>query len=259
MLTQLRSLYAYREMIVCMVRRDLRGRYKGSALGFLWTFVSPLMQLGVYTIVFTHILKSGIDRYYLFLFTALVPWLFFSASLTGGAACVLAQKELVKKIWFPRAVLPAAYVTGAFINMLLCFAIILPTALLSGVQLRPGGLLLLPMVMAAEFFLALGTALLASSVTVYLRDMEHILGIAAMLWMYLTPVVYDISMIPPRYRILLRLNPMTSVIGCYRDILYSGSLPDPAALLCAAVQGLTALVIGWYVFECLQKRFAEVL
>ncbi|MBR3629516.1 MAG: ABC transporter permease [Oscillospiraceae bacterium] len=259
MFAQLRALYAYREMIRCLVQRNLRSRYKGSALGFLWTFASPLLQLGVYTFIFSHILKAPAEHYALSLFTALIPWLFFSASLTGGAGCVLAEKELVRKIWFPRAVLPAAYVTGSFINMLLCFLIVLAASSASGVRLHPGTLLLLPAVMLSEFLLALGISLLVSSVTVYFRDLEHILGILSMLWMYLTPVVYDISMIPARFRPLLQLNPMTALIGCYRDMLCGGTLPPPSALLYAAVQGVTVLLLGWCVFARLERRFAEVL
>ena len=259
MLTQLRSLYAYREMIRCLVQRDLRSRYQSSMLGFLWTFASPLLQLGVYTLIFSHILKAPVPHYALFVFIALIPWLFFSASLTGGAGCILQEKELVRKIWFPRAVLPAAFVTGSFVNMLLCFLILFAAVLVTGIRLHPGGLLLLPLVMAAEFLLALGTALLTSSITVYFRDLSHILGIVSMLWMYLTPVMYDITMIPERWRPFLQLNPMTALIGCYRDILYSGTLPDAGALLYAAVQGVAVLLLGWIVFERLQRRFAEVL
>ncbi len=120
----LRELYDYRTMIASLVRRDLRGRYKGSVLGFLWTFVNPLLQFFVYTVVFSVILKNDIPRYYLFLFVALIPFLFFSSSLTGGATAVLSQKDMVKKIYFPREVLPISYVTTCFVNMLFCFVIV---------------------------------------------------------------------------------------------------------------------------------------
>ena len=118
MIKDLKELYAYRQMIFSLVKKDLRGRYKGSVLGFMWTFINPLLQMGVYTLVFSIILRNDIDKYYLFLFVALVPWIFFSASLTGGADSVLASKDMLKKIYFPREVLPISYVTGAFVNML---------------------------------------------------------------------------------------------------------------------------------------------
>ena len=104
----LKELYAYREMIASLVRRDLKGRYNGSVLGFLWTFLNPLFQLGVYTLVFSTIMRSGIKDFYLFLFVALVPWIFLSTSVTGGAACVWAQQDMIKKSYFPRETLPLA-------------------------------------------------------------------------------------------------------------------------------------------------------
>ena len=119
-----KELYAYREMIFSLVRRDLKGRYKGSILGFLWTFLNPLLQLLVYTFVFSTVMRNGINDYYLFLFVALVPWIFFSTSVSGGAKCIWAQKDMVKKIYFPREVLPISYVTSQFVNMLLSFLVI---------------------------------------------------------------------------------------------------------------------------------------
>ena len=119
-----KELYQYREMIRSLIHRDLRGRYKGSVLGFLWTFINPLLQLGVYTIVFSSIMRMGIDDYYLFLFVALIPWMFCATSIVGGSTCILANQNLVTKIYFPREVLPLAIVTSNFINMLYCFVIV---------------------------------------------------------------------------------------------------------------------------------------
>ena len=104
MFNRIKELYSYREMIFSLVKRDLKGRYKGSALGFLWTFLNPLLQLAVYTMVFSVIMRAGIEDYYIFLFVALVPWIFFSTSLAGGSSCIWAQQEMVKKIYFPREV-----------------------------------------------------------------------------------------------------------------------------------------------------------
>lgn len=114
----LREIYAYRQMIFSLIKRDLRGRYKGSFLGFLWTFLNPLFQLIVYTIVFSNIMRAGYEDYYLFLFVALIPWIFFSTSVIGGASCIWAQKDMVNKIYFPREVLPIAHVTCQLVNML---------------------------------------------------------------------------------------------------------------------------------------------
>ncbi len=259
MIAQIKELYAYREMIVSLVRKDLRGRYKGSVLGFLWTFINPLFQLVVYTLVFSYILKSNIDKYYLYLFVALIPWIFFSASITGGAASVVAQKDLVKKIYFPRQVIPISYVTSCFVNMLLCFIVIFVVVLFSGIRLSIAGLLCLPVVMVVEYLLALGMALLCSAVTVYFKDLEHILGIISMAWMYLTPIMYDKSIVPERFLPVFNLNPMTHIIDCYRAVLYYGQVPELRSLLSSFVLGLVFLAVGWIVFDRLQRHFAEEL
>ena len=146
----LKELYSYRQMIFSLVKRDLRGRYKGSVFGFLWTFLNPLLQLVVYTFVFSFLLKSDIENYYLFLFVALIPWLFFSTAITGGAGCVLHQSGMVTKIYFPREVLPISHVTSAFINMLYSFIVVFLVIFLSGTPINPVALLYLPIIMLVE-------------------------------------------------------------------------------------------------------------
>ena len=147
----LKELYAYREMIASLVRRDLKGRYKGSVLGFLWTFLNPLFQLGVYTLVFSTIMRSGIKDFYLFLFVALVPWIFLSTSVTGGAACVWAQQDMIKKIYFPRETLPLAYVTSQLVNMLLSLIVVLVVLIVSGKGISAAALAYLPLVIVIEY------------------------------------------------------------------------------------------------------------
>lgn len=255
----IKEIYAYREMIFSMVQKDLRGRYKGSFLGFLWTFINPLLQLLVYNLVFSIILRSGVDKYYLFLFVALIPWIFFSSAITGGSVSVIAQKDLVKKIYFPNEVIPISYVTSCFVNMLLGFVVVIGVVIYSGVYISPLALLCLPVVMIVEYFLALGIAMITSAVTVYFRDLEHILTIIAMAWMYITPVVYDIEICPTEYRWIMHINPMTSVIIAFRDILYYGRVPEMMTLLEAVVLGVVFLLIGCLVFRKLKRRFAEEL
>lgn len=253
----IKELYAYREMIVGLVRRDLRGRYKGSVLGFLWTFVNPLLQLVVYTMVFSVIMKNGIEKYYIYLFVGLVPWIFFSTSVTGGANSILSSKDMVKKIYFPREVLPISVVTSGFINMLFCFIVIFAALFISGIGINPVALLFLPIIMIVEYFLALGFALLSSALTVYFRDLEYILGIITMAWMYLTPVMYPETMVPENLLWILKVNPMTSVIMAYRDILYYKQVPQLETLLQALFVGIVFCILGHFVFCKLQKGFVE--
>lgn len=259
MFNRLKELYLYREMIFSLVKRDLKGRYKGSALGFLWTFLNPLLQLLVYTMVFSVIMRAGIEDYYLFLFVALVPWIFFSTSLSGGASCIWAQQDLVKKIYFPREVLPVSYVTSQFVNMLLSFIVIFGVLIFSGHTINLMAILYLPIIMVVEFILALGMAMLTSAITVYFRDMEYILGIAAMAWQFLTPVMYSVDMVPEKLQHIFYLNPMTPVIVAYRQILYYGKAPQLNTLISAMMVGIIVLAAGWFTFFQLQKHFAEEL
>ena len=253
------ELYIYREMIFSLVRRDLKGRYKGSVLGFLWTFINPLLQLGVYTLVFSVIMRNGIKDYYLFLFVALIPWIFFSTCVSGGATCIMTQKEMVKKIYFPRQVLPLAFVTSQFINMILSFLVVIPILLISGKGIDLLALTFLPLIMLIEYILALGMAMLVSAITVYLRDTEYILGIITMAWQFLSPVIYSIDQVPEGMRPIFLLNPMTSILTAYRDILYYKQVPQVSTLLNAVLMGVGLMLISFWVFNKLSRRFAEEL
>lgn len=253
----LKEIFQYREMIFSLIRKDLRGRYKGSVLGFFWTFLNPLLQLIVYTIVFSTIFRNDIDKFYIFLFVALTPWLFFNTSLVGGATSIISQENLIKKIYFPRIVLPIAYVTSAFVNMLLTFIVIFAVLIFSGVGVNFKILWALPLVMLVEYVFTLGIAMFTSALTVYFRDLEYILGIVAMSWMYLTPILYSIDMIPEQYRFLSYMNPMTSIIMAYRDILYYRQMPELSTLMTALIMGLISIVTGTLCFDKLQRRFVE--
>lgn len=253
------EIYKYRQMVFSLVRKDLRGRYKGSVLGFLWTFINPLLQLCIYTIVFSTIMRMGIDKFYIFLFVALVPWLFFSSCLQSGATVVVNNQDLVKKIYFPRIVLPISYVTSSFVNMLLSFVVVFAVLIFSGFGINFVAVLYLPLVMLVEYILSLGITLISSACTVYLRDLEHILGIVGMAWMYLTPVVYPPELVPEKYQLLFHLNPMTPLIEAYRDILYYKKVPQLETLILATVLGIVIVVIGSFLFNKLQKGFIEEL
>jgi len=259
MIQTIKEIYTYREMIFSLVRRDLKGRYKGSILGFLWTFINPLLQLVVYTLVFSVILRNDIEDFYLFLFVALVPWLFFSTSVAGGAGCIWSQQDLVKKIYFPREILPIAFVTSQFINMLLSLLVVLAVILITGKGINLIALIYLPIIMIVEYLLSLGIAFITSAVTVYVRDLEYLLGIITMAWQFLTPIMYSIDIVPENLLPIFRLNPMTPVIIAYRDILYYKKNPEIDTLFHAVCIGLVLLFAGCFVFTKLKRHFAEEL
>jgi ABC-2 type transport system permease protein len=246
-------------MIFTLVRKDLRGRYLGTALGFLWTFVNPLLQLLVYNIVFSFVMRSGIDKYYLFLFVALIPWIFMSSCLTGGSMSIVGDSSMVTKIYFPREVLPIAYVTSCFVNMLLCFIVVFLVVFISGIPVNFAVWPYLLPVMAVEYLIGLGIAFISSAVTVYFRDLQHILGIVAMAWQFLSPVLYSIDLVPEQARPIFMLNPMTPVITAYRDILYNAQAPTMQTLTMAFFFGILVIVFGFLLFGRLKRGFAEEL
>lgn len=255
----IKELYDYREMIFSLVRRDLQGRYKGSVLGFFWTFLNPLLQLGVYTLVFSVIMRNDIEEYYLFLFVALVPWIFFSTSVASGASVIWSQQDMVKKIYFPRQVLPIAFVTGQFVNMILSFLVVFVVLLISGRGLNLYAIMYMPIIMIVEYILAMGMAFLTSSITVYLRDLEYLLGIITMAWQFLTPIMYSVDMVPEKLMPIFNLNPMTPIIVAYREMLYYKRIPQVGTLLHATLLGVLLLIIGCITFSKLQRHFAEEL
>lgn len=253
------ELWNYKDMIINLVKRDIKSQYKGSVLGFFWMFLNPLLQLIVYTVVFSTIMTTGVDKFYLFLFVALVPWIFFSTCLSGGTSLIFSQQDIVKKIYFPREVLPLSFTISQFVNMVLSFIIVILVVLVSGVKINILAWLFLPFIMFVEFLLALGTTYLVSSLTVYFRDLQHIMVIISMVWMYMTPVLYPMDYVPKSYLLLFYINPMTSIVNSYRDVLYYGKMPDVLNLSIAAVMGIVIWILGHMVFAKLQRHFVEEL
>ena len=259
MLLMFCNIYRYREMLINMVRRELRGKYKGSILGFLWTFINPLLQLVVYTIVFSNSMRMGVSNYEIFLCVALIPWMFFSTSVLSGAGSIIYNQSLVTKIYFPREILPLSVVTSNFINMIYCSVIVLAVVLFYHMNLNLEVWFMLPVIAFIEYILVIGIVLIVSALTVYFRDLEHILGIIIMAWQFLTPVMYPESFVPSQYQAILYLNPMTPIIISFRDVLYYGKMPVVENLVYAFLWSLIIFICGFLLFGKLQKDFAEEL
>ena len=257
MLKKIKEIYGYREMIFSLVKRDLRGRYKASVLGFLWTFINPLCQILVYTFVFQFIMRTGIEQFSVYLISGMIPWIFFSTAVSGGTMCIKNQSEMVKKIYFPREVLPISFVTSAFVNMLFCFIMIFLVIAVSGSGFNAVALLFLPLVMIIEYIMALGFTFIVSGLTIYFRDMEHIVGVIMMAWIYLTPIMYSVEMVPERLRSVYYINPMTPVIQAYQEILYYEQIPQMKTLLLSGVFGVVILFVGAIAFKHMERNFAE--
>ena len=259
MLRRVKEIWAYRFMVASLVRRELRGRYKGSFLGFLWTFVNPLAQIIVYTIVFSVIMRSDLDKFYIFAITGMIPWLAFDGAMRLGVTCIKDRGDMINKIYFPREVLPIANVTTNFVNMLFCFVIVFLALFISGHGVNPLSLLFLPIIILIEYILTLGLTFIVSAVTVYFKDMQHILNVIMMMWIYLTPVLYPITIIPDKLAWLFKLNPMTFVIETYHCILYWKGIPSINMLGYSSAAAIVAFLVGALVFYKLEPNFAEEL
>lgn len=256
---RVKEIVEYRDMIGSLVKRELRGKYKGSVLGFLWTFINPLCQIIVYTIVFSVIIQNDLSQFHVYMITGMIPWLFFDMALRQGTGCVRYQGDMIKKIYFPREVLPVSCVTANFVNMIFCFIIVFLVILLSDIGITLKTLLYLPLVMGIEYILALGFALIVAAGTVYFKDLEHIVTVILMAWIYLTPIMYPISRIPEGILWIFKLNPMTSVIEGYHNILYWKQVPDAGALFYAFIFAIIMLIIGEVIFSRMSDNFAEEL
>lgn len=255
----LKEIYNYRTMISSLVRRELRGKYEKSVLGFLWAFLGPMFQILIYGIVFTVVFHNNMPNYYIFLMTGILPWTFFSDSLGQGTGAIVYNAEMVKKIYFPREVMVIGEVNAKLVNMLLSFIVMAFFLLFSGVGFSVH-IVLLPLVILIEYMIALGMALLAAATTVYLRDLEYVVNVILMAWIWGTPIMYTADSITnPLYLTLLRLNPMTGTIGAYQNIFYFHKWPTVRSLLYPFCFGVLILIIGFVVFGKLKKRFSEEL
>lgn len=253
---RMREIIEYRPMLTSLVRSELRARYKGSVLGFLWTFVNPLLQLAVYSLVFKVILRSNIRDYPVFLFIGLLAWNMFTGALQSSCGVIVNKASLVKKIYFPREILPASMAGTALVNYVLSLAILIPILLITGFW-PTWSWLFAPVAIVAIFFMALGLSLIFSAINVYMRDTEHILNIVLMLWFYGTPVVYSINSVPHFLSALFKVDPIAAAILVLQEIFYYREIPHWKMLIYCVVSGVCILWIGWAIFYKLSRRFAE--
>ena len=253
-----KNLYDYRELLKTNITKDVGGKYKKSFLGVLWSFVNPLLQIMVYAFVFQVILKSNIENYAVYLCCGLIPWQYFSSVILRGAATIIDNGNIIKKVYFPREILPISLVSSEGINFLISTIIILGFVIFGGIGLSINVLWYF-LIVAIQYIVSIGIAFLVSSLTVYFRDLMHILGIVMQLMFYATPIVYAVDAVPENFQWLVKLNPMTYLINGYRDIFYNKSMPDFHGLLIAFIMGIILIAVGYLVFRKLEKRFAEEL
>jgi len=258
-----RELWAYRDLLLNLVQRDLAVRYRRSALGFLWSFLNPLLMMLVFSIVFQVVRPLSVRNYALFVLTGLLAWNFLAGSLSGAARSITGSASLIDKVYFPREVLPISVVLANLVNFVLSLVVFIPLALLMGAQLSPWSLAL-PAIIGVQLILVTGLALLLAAVNVFYRDTELVLDVGLTAWFFLTPIFYELELLPKNvlgfsfdvWRLVYTLNPMATLVTDYRYILLY-EYPVIRHTLISFATGVALLAMGWAVFRRCAPAFAE--
>lgn len=259
MLELIRNLYAYRELIASLVKRDLAARYKQSLLGPAWAVLQPLTLMVLFTVIrsFVEIPSEGLP-YPLFVFAALLPWTFFSNSIVFATPSIVLNAGIVRKIYFPREVFPTAAVAVTLIDFAAAFVVLL--GLMAFYRVVPSPFLfLLPLLLLIQCGLSLGVGYITAALGAFKRDVAFGMPFVMQFWLYISPVIYPLSSVPERYRPLYLMNPMAGLIEAYRAVLVKGQLPDLAPVGYAAVGSALILVGGYRAFKALEMQFADVV
>ncbi len=269
LLQRLRELWHYRELIRNLVVSDLKTRYKNSVFGFFWSLLNPLGMMLVFTLVFGVLTPNvKIEKYPLFLLCGLLPWNYFATSVTGSLYSVIGNSNLVKKVYFPRAVLPIATVLSQLINFLLAFIVLFAALVIFQANFSPWLLMLLAVIFIQTLF-TVGIALVLSTLNVFYRDTAMIMDVVMLAWFFLTPVFYSAAIVPNSLtigaitfnpqRLLYIVNPMASLVNMYRDLLYWGYRTDMDFFVRTAVTAVLVFTFGLWFFHRYADRFGEEL
>lgn len=253
------SFFLLRELI----RRDFQGRYAGSWLGLLWSFAQPLWQFVLFSFVFSAVLRVSplgerTDSFAAFLLCGLLPWVAFSEGVQRSATAITDNGNLVKKLRFPSQVLVATVVGTALLHQAIATVLFVVFLLLRG-ELAVGGMILLLLALPLQLLLTLGLGLLLASIHVFFRDVSQLLGMLFSGWFYLTPIVYPIAMVPPRFRTLIEANPLTALVELYREAFLGGDLHLPAGTGWLTLVALASFSLGALVFSRCRHAFADEL
>lgn len=262
MIANIRKLFSYRELIVSLTKKELKVKYRGSALGFFWSLLNPILTMLVYSFVFSIVLRAGIPEFAIFLICALLPFNFLSNSVNYGASSIIANSNLVNKIYFPREIIPLSIILANLFNFFFELVALFTVLGIMGYRFYIY-LYLLPVVIFIQFFLVVGMTLLVSALNVFFRDLQHLITIIMMVWFFGTPIIYPLSMVPERFQFIIKINPMTIYAAYYRNIFYYIKYPEgagfPSAPETLTAVGITLLIFftGYFVFKRLEYRFAE--
>jgi len=255
------SICEKRELLWQMVAREVKARYKQSVLGYFWVILNPLAQMLVMSFAFSIILRipthsAATIPYSIFLFVALLPWTLFSNSLSSAASSLVASSSLITKIYFPRTILVVSAVFAKIIDFIFALSILVIYMFIYHVPITWSILWVIPIFLIQQIF-TLGLSLFFSAANLLYRDIQYLLNMILLLWMYATPIIYSADSIPDKYKIIYQINPMSVIINAYRQVILGGGEPKYSSLLIGLVVSLITLLIGFSYFKSREKIFAD--
>ncbi len=262
MFRNLAQLFRYRSLIQSLVVRELKARYRGSVLGFFWSFINPLLLLLIYSFVFTVVLPgtrpTQLEPYALFMFCGILPWTWFSSSLLESSNVLMSGGNLIKKVLFPAEVLPIVTVLANLVHFFFGLPILVIFLLYYRAPLQAGELVWFPVVVLVQLLLTLGLALIVAALTVHLRDLKDLLANLLTFWFFATPIIYPMNVAPGFAHLLLNLNPFTHLAISYQEVLfYDGPFGHWKWLLALGLASGALFLVGYWVFDRLRDSFAE--
>lgn len=251
-----KNLYEYRELLKTNVKKDIRGKYKGSMLGVLWSFLNPLLMVLVYAIVFPYIMRIETEHYLQYLICGVIPWNFFTTVMGLGMGSIKNNAGIVKKVYFPREILPISARLSGLVNFFISCIIIILFCVFGGLGIS-WHLILVPFIALVQFFVTAGLVLGLSAINVYVQDTEYIIQFFINMLFYATPILYQAELFPKSIRWILNLNPFTQVVNAYRDAFMYHTLPTLGSMIYIVIFAIICFWGGLRIFRKLEKGFAE--
>ena len=252
------------DLILSLTKRELAARYRGSALGIIWALLTPIVMIAIFTIIFAGIFKAkfGVSSsqwdYALYLFCGLLPWNAFQESLQLSSSTIVAHANLVKRVVFPLETLPVSLSLAAAVNQLFGTIVLVAAIVILRREIHPT-IVFLPLILIPQIIATFGGAWLVASLGVFIRDIVQGIALVLMAWMYLTPIIYPESLVPPAYRSIINVNPFTPLVRNYRRILIEGLSPDWTGLAYFSAFAILSFIVGYWWFARTRKNFADVI
>ncbi len=249
-----------KDLLFAWTQRIIRGRYQQSVLGWLWAIVQPAASVTIFSVIFTYFVPvdTGEIPYPVFSYVAVVPWAFFSSSLQDMTVALTQNFGLVTKVYFPREVLPISSMLARLLDLLVAAGVLVGLMVLYELPTHLPYLLFIPIILAVQILFIIGLGLIASASNVFYRDVQPLLTLVIQLWFYASPIIYPVSMVPEKWRILYFLNPMAGILEAYRSVLLYQSFPT-TTLLIAAIESIVILIFGYWFFKRVEFQFADII